>query len=260
MKYTPHQPYYFDLRTFVNMHSLFPLEEKELRAIIKKRKGAPKGKLREFYCCRNNRELITKVARELFFTIIYDVIAGNTFYFPNSRTAKIHIAPLPDWYLQHKRKLGFYKHIDLSIWNYKLPTIRVKTSRRDEDYLITVNHEMFAMLTEIWMTGAKIGGDNPKRLKDYLPDLYEKFPYISEASMKYITSTFMKNLKLGIEGGAKIKIQGVVEWMLLHPLKAHQSRNYFEWWRKNEVIKKINRLKQEQLAKEQKEIYNAPIS
>jgi hypothetical protein len=248
-------PYYWDAGARLGIHALFPLEETQLRAVIKKKKGAPKGKLRQFYDCRNNRELITKVARDLFYSIIWDVIHGHRFYFPGTYKSYIHVDFLPDNYLKIKRQLGFYKYIDLSIWNYKLPAVRVKSakSKRENDYMITFSGPFFSDMIKLWTAGEKIGGKKPKHLKHYLPELYERFAYIREESINFIVSTFLTNYKVAVDGGAKITFDDKVNWMLSHPIQLYQTN--YDWWRAKEVKKTIKDNNAKKLEKANKEIF-----
>jgi len=241
----------------MGMHSLFPLTETELRAVIKKKKGAPKGKLRQFYDVRNNRELITKVARELYYMILWDVLHGCRFYFPGTRKTFIHVDYLPDYYFQAKRRAGFYYRLDVSVWDYKLPVLRVRCakSNREHDSMISLSGAFFATICKYWYAGEKIGGKKPRMLKHYLPDLSERFAYLREDSLNYIVDTFLQNYKLAVEGGAKITIADEANWMLTHPLELSDYRLYYNMWRKKEVQKKIISEKNKKLAKEQKEIY-----
>jgi len=185
-------------KNFLSIEDIFDLESNELSLFLKKKKDAPIGNLRNIYHCQSNRGLISKIARETLTLILWKVITGKTFYFPNSQREKIFVGTLDSITASYQRQTGRYKNMNLFMTNFKIPNLQVYTAknRKPKNTVIYVNNELKEEIINRVNETGKVCGKIPIRIQDILPTIYDRFSYIEQESVKLICLTFLRRLKI----------------------------------------------------------------
>jgi hypothetical protein len=196
-------------KNFLSIEDIFDLESDELSLFLKKKKDAPVGNLREIYHTQSNRGLISKVAREMLFIVMWEILEGKSFYLPGSRQSKIFVSAMDQRISSLKRSFGKFKNMNLYMSDFKVPQIQLYTSENKRKYnmCVYVNNYLYSIMHEKLNDTGKVGGKIPFRLSHILPHLYDMFSYIEKDSIKLICNTFFRRLKIISKYGCDLVIK-----------------------------------------------------
>lgn len=228
-------------KNFLSIEDIFDLETNELNLFLKKKKDAPLGNLRNIYHCQSNRGLISKIARETLMLILWKVITGKSFYFPNSQREKIFVGTLDKKTAAYKRSVGKYKSLNLYMTNFNIPVLQVYTvkNKKPKNTSIYVNNELNEEIKNRVNETGKVGGKIPIRIQDILPTIYDRFSYIEKESIKLICFTFLRRLKIICSYDCDLIIKDRINVIKFFYPRSANNYDKISEYRKNYVTSKL---------------------
>jgi len=241
---TKYGKYYF------TVEELFDLTSDELSLFIQKKSDAPKCALRNIYQCQSNRSLISKIARYTLKTILWEIIKGKTFYFPNSNKSKIFIGAMNEQIASNKKKCGFYGMMNLYMSEGKIPQFQIYIGNRQQwNCCIYANREFFYEMASRLNETGKVGGKIPFRIEDIIGRVYDEFSLVDRSCVKLIIDTLMRRMKIICKGSGSLLLKDNMHYLkIYYPMSPTRytrvSRNL-----KNRITKRLTIDKQKHFPK-----------
>lgn len=102
--------------------TLFPSSDAAgTKKLLKKAKGAPKGKLQHMYKTINNAMIIRAIFYSFLSKLLLRVAQGDIFVFPGKTGSSICLKQIPDKEVKLLRQRGRYSNYDLIRADFKIP-------------------------------------------------------------------------------------------------------------------------------------------
>lgn len=200
----------YDLTLMLSIRDVVPPDPELVKSLLKKKTGAPKGKLRTMYNTKDNLGLVHKVFRESLKLILNEVAKGNcSFIIPSmGRTnPSIYVGELDDRVVRGKLSNSQLTSINIVKAKFKVPLIKYKLSESStrQHLGVYINKKLYKTLIDRANTGqgySKI----PKQLRHFLPYIYDMFPYIAHDSIIRIIKHVFTRIQWHLRRGEEIRI------------------------------------------------------
>lgn len=187
----------------------------------------------------NHRNILVKrVFRECVKLVINDIIENNvTFWLPltGNKKCNMHMRRVRGQEFKNLRRGGKWKDVDIvssmfsgyeiSLFMLGKRTPRVKSIYLNKDYRNTI--------TKYTNQGIPYGDSKyDKTLKDYLPQMYQIFPEVSQQDIKRILTFSWKSLYLHNSYGGDTVITGKDFWCYIGNLRKNPLDHFYYYIRK----------------------------
>jgi len=113
----------YDIYGAITLSQIFA--DESITSKIKKREGAPKGKLRTFYKCNSNACVAAKIYYTYFNMIVKDALDGDIIQLSKRRFPVLHVGLLPEEISEYKLKLPVYPDLDYRKLKYRMPRMLI---------------------------------------------------------------------------------------------------------------------------------------
>jgi len=195
----------YDTSLMLTSKDIFPTDREFCKRNLVKKSTAPKGRIRDFYGCKDNPAVVRKIFNTLLQAVMWEVASGKcSFIFPGASKASIYVGTLNDSIVKSKVKKGKLGYVDMLQTNNTVPYITFKFSPRErkKELKVYVYKDIYKTMIAHANTG-KPFSNRPRQVDYFLPYLYDKFSYIQESSLKAIVvhcfNTLLFHLKKGEE-------------------------------------------------------------
>jgi hypothetical protein len=195
----------YDTTLMLTSKDIFPSDRQTCKEYLVKKKTAPKGRIRNFYSCKDNPALIRKIFNTLLQAILWEVATGKcSFKFPGNSKAVIFVGELNDAIVRSKVKHGKLGYVDMTQTNNTVPylTFRFAPRQKKKELKIYVPKDIYNNMVAHANSGEKFSV-RPRSIDYFLPYLYDTFSYIQEDKVKKLVvhcfNLLLEELKRGEE-------------------------------------------------------------
>lgn len=202
----------FDTSLLLTLTDIFPDDQELAQKLIQKKPNHPKGATHRYYKVRDSSSLIRKIFRLYIKNVIWNVISGTCKYdFPGNSTASIFMGKMPDKIVKGKRSRGGLGDFDMMATNYTIPRLSYKVSKGSfkKNLEVYVNKVYYKQLVNT-ANNPKVSGvsfsQRPKNINNFLPYIYDQFPYIKENSLSRIVRYCSRVMAYELKRGQGLRI------------------------------------------------------
>jgi len=198
----------YDTSLMLTLTDIFPNNQILSRDFLRKKEESPEGKLRDMYQTKDNSALCRKIFRVFMQEILLDMVSGNSmFKWPGNVKAQMYVGTVKDSVVKNKRKKGVLKDFDLFATNYKVPYIKYQFSPKSkrQELCVYVSKPLYKKLVERANTG-KVFSKYPKNINNFLPRIYEQFPYIEESGITKLVRFCLQKVAYNLKRGEELRI------------------------------------------------------
>tara|TARA_R110002012_G_scaffold290252_2_gene483817 strand:+ start:862 stop:1635 length:774 start_codon:yes stop_codon:yes gene_type:complete len=198
----------FDQTLMLTLTDIFPNNPTRAKELLQLKKGSPPGKLQKQYNVKDNSSLVRKIFRLYMKSVVWEMVSGNCSYsFPGRSQATMYVGSMKDEVVRDKRSRGLLNEFDMLTTKYKIPCIKYKFSEysKRQELILYVNKPYYRKLIETANSGKRFS-KYPKDINDFLPSIYEQFPYIKEASIDKIIRICSSSVSNNLRRGEEVRI------------------------------------------------------
>lgn len=198
----------FDQTLMLTLRDIFPNNAVLAKELLQTKRNAPAGKLQKFYNVKENSGLVRKIFRLYMKKVVWEMLSGNCSYsFPGNSQATMYVGAMKDEVVRDKRSRGLLSEFDMITTKYTIPCIKYKFSENSQrqELVLFVNKKYYSKLIDTANSGKKFS-KYPKNINDFLPFIYEQFPYIKEESIDKIIRTCSSAVSNNLRRGEEVRI------------------------------------------------------
>jgi hypothetical protein len=199
----------YDSSLMLTLPDIIPNDRDFAKRYLIRKEGAPAGKLRSFYNCKDNSALLRKIITTAVSGILWEVASGFCrFNFPAPSKAYIYMGWQNEEIVKSKAQHGKLGYLDLMQTDYKVPYITFKFSPRTKkkELKVYVNKPIYAAMVKHANTGEKFSS-RPRDIDYFLPYVYDTFPYIEESCLKNLVIYGLNSILHHLKQGEEIRLR-----------------------------------------------------
>jgi len=200
---------HYDTSLMLTIRDIIPDDIPMTKRYLVRKEGVPEGRLRDFYNCRSNSDLMRKIFSTALSAILYEVASGHCkFIFPGASKASIFVGWQNDAIVRSKSKANKLGYLDLMQTDYRVPyvTFKFSPSTKKRDLKVYVDKTIFKEMIDHANTGEKFS-NLPKTLAYFLPYIYSEFPYIEELKLQQLVTYCFNTLLWHLTHGEEVRFK-----------------------------------------------------
>jgi hypothetical protein len=191
----------YDTRLMLTLVDIFPSDFKSCKLYLKKKKIAPKGRIRDYYNCYDNPAVLRKIFTTLFKAILGEITCGRCkFIVPITRARskpEIFVGNSP---LKVTNSNYFYRGNKKPYIKYKFSSF---SSRAMLD--IYVNKKLYSNILKVVKDEGHFS-KMPRDIEYFLPYVYNEFYYLEESGIKAWVLEAFNIINYHLRRGEEIRI------------------------------------------------------